>query len=126
MWLKEHGPLAILDSPIRLKKVLIPYPQKYLGSNKKKYEQYEGLVTTDHNPCLWTNISYESKPWRNVYNKALEYLNDWKENKINDTELLHSLRYVAYGYNNEGDDKRNYDDEEVIWYGNLTIKHKLL
>ena len=95
-------------------------------SNKKKYEQYEGLVTTDHNPCLWTNISYESKPWRNVYNKALEYLNDWKENKINDTELLHSLRYVAYGYNNEGDDKRNYDDEEVIWYGNLTIKHKLL
>ena len=41
-------------------------------SKKKKYNQYEGLVTTKHNPCLWTNIGavcedcsqnqYRSKP----------------------------------------------------------------
>ena len=57
-------------------------------------------------------------------NKAIEYLSAWKLNKINDTQLLHSLRYVAYGYNNSGEDKRPYDNIDVIWPGNLTTKHK--
>jgi hypothetical protein len=93
-------------------------------SNKPKYAQYGGLVTTKHNPCLWTNISEDDKPWRKVYKKAIEYIDDWKLKKIDDTELLHSLRYVAYGYSIDGNDKRFFDDTEVIWYGNLTIGHK--
>lgn len=95
-----------------------------LISSKKKYEKYGGLVTTKHNPCLWSNVAIEENPWRNVYNKAIEYLSEWKLNKINDTQLLHSLRYVAYGYNNSGEDKRAYDNSDVIWPGNLTTKHK--
>ena len=93
-------------------------------SNKPKYQQFNGLVTTLHNPCLWTNASENDKPWRKVYDKAIEYINDWNANKINDTELLHCLRYVAYGYSNDGIDKRCFDDKEVIWSGNLTTKHK--
>ena len=93
-------------------------------SNKKKYEEYGGLVTTGHNPCLWSNVLCDEKPWRNVYIKALEYLEKWKNKEINDSELLHSLRYVAYGYNDNGEDKRSYDNTDVVWPGNLTIKHK--
>ena len=93
-------------------------------SHKKKYVKYGGLVTTKHNPCLWSSVSVKEKPWRNVYNKAIEYLSAWKLNKINDTQLLHSLRYVAYGYNNSGEDKRPYDNTDTIWPGNLTTKHK--
>ena len=95
-----------------------------LMSSKKKYEKYDGLVTTKHNPCLWSNVSIGEKPWRNVYNKAIEYVSEWKLNKINATQLLHYLRYVAYGYNNSGIDKRPYDNIDVIWPGNLTTKHK--
>ncbi len=93
-------------------------------SHKKKYEQYDGLVTTKHNPCLWSNVLIKEKPWRSVYNKAIEYLSEWKLNKINDTQLLHSLRYVAYGYNNSGEDKRPFDNTDTIWPGNLTTTHK--
>jgi hypothetical protein len=92
-------------------------------SKKTKYKKYNGLVPTNHNPCLWSN-NLNGKPWRGVYKKALEYINDWKNKKINDTDFLHALRYVAYGYNDIGDDKRYYDDSEVIWPGNLTINHK--
>ena len=93
-------------------------------SRKKRYEKYGGLVTTKHNPCLWANVSVKDKPWRNVYNKALQYITEWNLNQINDTELLHSLRYVAYGYNNAGDDKRHFNDADTIWPGNLTTSHK--
>ncbi len=93
-------------------------------SNKSKYAKYGGLIYTSHNPCLWSNIGSDDKPWRNVYIKAIEYVEQWKLKQIDDTELLHCLRYVAYGYNNEGDDKRKYDDSQVIWPGNLTIYHK--
>ncbi len=93
-------------------------------SNKPKYLKYNGLVTTNHNPCLWTNSQEFDKPWRGFYKKAIEYINDWKLNKINDTELLHCLRYVAYGYNDCGDDKRDFNDDKVIWSGNLTTNHK--
>lgn len=93
-------------------------------STKKKYEKYGGLVTTNHNPCLWTNEHEKEKPWRKSYNKAIEYLNQYDNGKIDDTELLHCLRYVAYGYNVDGEDKRPYDDKETIWTGNLTTKHK--
>ncbi len=44
--------------------------------------------------------------------------------RINDTNLLHCLRYVAYGYSCDGDDKRCFDNSEVIWPGNLTKNHK--
>ena len=47
-----------------------------LISSKKKYEKYGGLVTTKHNPCLWSNVAIEENPWRNVYNKAIEYLSE--------------------------------------------------
>ena len=93
-------------------------------SKKQKYEFYKGYVTTKHNPCLWSNTLAEDKPWRNVYKKALKYLKKWKLNEINDTELLHSLRYVAYGFNDNGEDKRTFNDVDVIWPGNLTINHK--
>jgi hypothetical protein len=92
-------------------------------SHKKKYEKYGGLVTTKHNPCLWTNVAVEGKPWRSVYKKAIEYLSQWKLKKITDTQLLHSLRYVAYGYNNRGEDKRPFNNTDTIWPGNLTPKH---
>ena len=93
-------------------------------SNKKKHEKYDGHITTTHNPCLWTNFHEDNKPWRLVYPKALEYIKQYKDGIINDTELLHSLRYVAYGYNIDGEDKRDYDNSDVIWPGNLTIKHR--
>lgn len=93
-------------------------------SHKKKYEKYGGLVTTKHNPCLWTNYDEVEKPWRSVYPKALEYVNQFLNKEINPTDLLHALRYVAYGYNNSGEDKRDYNNADVIWAGNLTIDHK--
>lgn len=93
-------------------------------STKSKYIKTGGLVTTSHNPCLWTNVEEINKPWRKVYTKAIEYIQDWMEKKINSTELLHSLRYVAYGYNDVGDDKREFNDITVIWPGNLTVLHR--
>ena len=93
-------------------------------SKKQKYIQYGGLVTTLHNPCLWSNVLENDKPWRKVYKKAIEYIDNWKLKQIDDTELLHCLRYVAYGYCETGNDKRLFDDTEVIWPGNLTINHK--
>jgi hypothetical protein len=95
-----------------------------LISKKQKYKIHDGLVPTDHNPCLWSNELDESKPWRNVYVKALEYLEKWKLKQINDIEFLHCLRYVAYGYNDCGNDKRTFDNTDVVWPGNLTVNHK--
>ena len=95
-------------------------------SRKKKYIEHEGLVYTKHNPCLWTNVS-EGKPWRNVYTKAIEYVEKWKKDTANpnrDTELLHALRYVAYGYSADGEDKRSFNNKDVVWPGNLTILHR--
>jgi hypothetical protein len=37
---------------------------------------------------------------------------------------LHYLRYDAYGYDINGKDKRNFDDIQVIWPGNLTVSHR--
>jgi len=93
-------------------------------STRKKYEKYDGHVITIHNPCLWTNINEDSKPWRSVYPKALEFIKKYNDKEINSTELLHALRYVAYGYNNNGIDKRDYNNDDVVWPGNLTTKHK--
>ncbi len=97
-------------------------------SKNPKYNQYGGLVTTKHNPCLWSNVSEDNKPWRKVYKKAIEYVNEWKLKKLDNaadhSELLHNLRYVAYGYSDDGHDKRFFDDTEVIWPGNLTNDHK--
>lgn len=93
-------------------------------SNKPKYMPFDGLVFTSHNPCLWTNAEELDKPWRKVYAKAIEFVEEWKSDKINPTELLHSLRYVAYGYNHCGEDKRAFDDTQVIWPGNLTTTHR--
>jgi hypothetical protein len=90
---------------------------------KHKYKKYDGHIPTRHNPCLWTNFSTESTPWRTVYPKALEYLDEYKSGKITSTELLHGLRYVAYGYSNDGNDKRDYMDTDVVWTGNLTPYH---
>ena len=114
-------------------------------SQKKKYVQYEGLVTTKHNPCLWTNVGAicedciqrnkernrneeeagpttcctSCKPWRGVYTSASEVLCQWERGELNDTELLHHLRFVAYGIG-----KREFDDTAVIWPGNLTSCHR--
>ena len=111
-------------------------------SRKKKYVQYEGLVTTKHNPCLWTNVGAicedciqnneewnkeeagskcctSCKPWRGVYTSASEILDQWKRGELDDTELLHHLRFVAYGIG-----KREFDNTEVIWPGNLTSCHR--
>jgi len=77
------------------------------------------LISTKHNPCLWTNIGSEDKPWRESYPEAIKVLDQWFEKEINDTDLLHGLRYVAYGLG-----KREYDDQEVVWWGNMTIKHR--
>lgn len=87
-------------------------------SKKKKYIQYGTRVTTGHNPCLWSTIECENKPWRSTYIKAVEYVEQWKNKEINDTELLHCLRYTAYG-----NDERTYDNTDVIWPGNLTVNH---
>lgn len=88
-------------------------------SSKKKYEKHDGHIATKHNPCLWTNHADSEKPWRLVYPEALEYIDKFETGNISCTELLHGLRYVAYGYG-----KRNYDNTDVIWPGNLTIRHK--
>jgi len=93
-------------------------------SNKKRYEPYGGHVTTNHNPCLWANHDEDDKPHRAVYNKALEFLDKYKDGEISATELLHGLRYVAYGYSTDGHDKREYDNADVVWTGNLTTKHR--
>ena len=116
-------------------------------SRKKKYLSYEGLVTTKHNPCLWTNVGAvcseccssvkqltkeeeqdvaattsscpSCKPWRGVYTLASEVLDRWEAGNLDDTDLLHHLRYVAYGVG-----KRTFDNTEVVWPGNLTPTHR--
>ena len=112
-------------------------------SRKKKYAQYEGLVTTKHNPCLWTSVGTvcedcsrqdinqpskneseptlctNCKPWRGVYVSASEVLDKWEKGELNDTDFLHHLRYVAYGIG-----KREFDNAEVVWPGNLTTEHR--
>jgi hypothetical protein len=93
-------------------------------SNKAKYRPYGGLVTTNHNPCLWSNTLDPDKPWRHSWPKACEYIDRWRRHELNATELLHGLRHVAYGYNSDGPDKRSYDDVEVVWPGNLTHNHR--
>ena len=117
-------------------------------SRKKKYIIYEGLVTIKHNPCLWTNVGVvcteccssekqlskkeeedetatptrscsSCKPWRGVYTLASEVLDRWEAGVLDDTDLLHHLRYVAYGIG-----KRAFDNAEVVWPGNLTSTHR--
>ena len=92
-------------------------------SNKKKYIKYDGRVTTSHNPCLWSDEMNDIYPWRSVYPKAMEYISKYRNNELSDTDFLHGLRYIAYGYNNEGPDKRDYNNIDVIWPGNLTCTH---
>lgn len=77
------------------------------------------LVSTTHNPCLWSNVGIEANPWRDSYTEALKVLDRWFKHEINDTDLLHNLRYVAYGLG-----KRSYDDTTVVWWGNMTVNHK--
>ena len=35
-------------------------------------------VTTKHNPCLWTNVGEEDKPWRSSYPEALTAVDQWR------------------------------------------------
>ena len=76
-------------------------------------------VKTKHNPCLWSDIETENKPWRKVYVNALDVLKQWQNKILDDTNFLHHLRYIAYGIG-----KRDFNDTEVIWWGNLTKNHK--
>lgn len=76
-------------------------------------------VTTKHNPCLWTDIGVAERPWRAVYEPALNAVTDWETGKLSGTDLLHHLRYVAYGLG-----KRSFDDADVVWPGNLTTQHR--
>lgn len=95
-----------------------------MTSKKPKYSIYDYLVPTSHNPCLWSDVGIEEKPWRNVYTKALEIIDKWENNEINNTDFLHWLRYIAYGFSIDGNDKRSYDNSDVVWPGNLTINHR--
>lgn len=67
------------------------------------------LVKTKHNPCLWTNVGVEQKPWRAVYKEAIVVLQKYFKKEISDTDFLHHLRFVAYGLG-----KRDFDDKEVV------------
>lgn len=106
-------------------------------SKKKKYSQHDGLVTTNHNPCLWTNVGVvcddcanrsereegscfaSCKPWRGVHDSASRILDRWEQGELSDTCFLHHLRFVAYGLG-----KRDFQNSEVVWPGNLTTKHR--
>lgn len=87
-------------------------------SEKKRYSKHDQHVTTKHNPCLWTNIGSETKPWRASYTQAVEVIQGWSTGALSDEVFLHDLRFVAYGLG-----KRPYDDREVVWPGNLTESH---
>ena len=52
---------------------------------------------------------------------SLEVLCQWERGELNDTELLHHLRFVVYGIG-----KREFDDTAVIWPGNLTSCTKVV
>lgn len=88
-------------------------------SLKKKYEKHSWHVTTKHNPCLWSNIGSDEKPWRSVYKEAIDAIKKWKASELSDEDFLHLLRYVAYGL-----EKRSFEDVEVVWPGNLSINHQ--
>mgnify|MGYP003386297953 CR=1 FL=1 len=45
-----------------------------MTSKKKKYIDYGTRVTTKHNPCLWSNVSVEDKPWCANYDQAILYI----------------------------------------------------
>ncbi|VBB17567.1 hypothetical protein YASMINEVIRUS_29 [Yasminevirus sp. GU-2018] len=77
------------------------------------------LVKTKHNPCLWSNVGVDKNPWRSSYDEALKVLDRWFNKEIDDTELLHHIRFVAYGLG-----KRDFNDTEVVWWGNMTVNHK--
>jgi hypothetical protein len=77
------------------------------------------LVKTKHNPCLWTNINEISKPWRSSYKEALQAISKYFNGELSDEDFLHHIRYVAYGIG-----KRDFDDKEVVWWGNMTELHK--
>lgn len=83
------------------------------GKNKGNH------VTTAHNPCLWSNVGIIENPWRVGWFEAYETVQKWHYNQISDTDLLHQLRYIAYGIG-----KRDFNDCEVVWWGNMTIDHK--
>lgn len=50
---------------------------------------------------------------------AAKVLAQWEEGVLNDTEFLHHLRYVAYGIG-----KREFNNTEVVWPGNMTAEHR--
>ncbi len=77
------------------------------------------LVKTKHNPCLFTNVGVEEKPWRASYKEALEVISKWNAQSLTTTDFLHHLRFVAYGLG-----KRDFNDTLVVWWGNMTTKHK--
>lgn len=77
------------------------------------------LVKTKHNPCLYTNFGIEEKPWRASYPEMLKVIERWNNNEFNCTDFLHHLRFVAYGLG-----KRDFNDTEVVWWGNMTKLHK--
>lgn len=89
------------------------------NNTSKKNLKYHGHMKTSPNPCLWSNIGIETHPWREVYQDALKALDRWYKKELTDTEFLHHLRYVAYGLG-----KRHFDDREVVWPSNLTIRHE--
>ena len=84
------------------------------GQLNKKGE----LIKTKHNPCLWSNVNCDEFPWRRSYINAVEVLDRWINKEMDDTTLLHHLRFIAYGLG-----KRDYDDCEVVWWGNMTPQH---
>ena len=77
------------------------------------------LVKTKHNPYLWTNFDEINKPWRSSYKEALVVINKFHNKEFTDEEFLHHVRFVAYCLC-----KRNFDDKEVVWWGNMTELHK--
>ena len=77
------------------------------------------LVKTKHNPCLWTNFDEINKPWRSSYKEALVVINKFMDKEMTDEDFLHHVRYVAYGIG-----KKDFNDTEVVWWGNMTESHK--
>lgn len=77
------------------------------------------LVKTKHNPCLWANVDEDNNPWRSSYVEALKVIDQWSQKQLSDSDFLHHIRFVAYGLN-----KRDFNDSEVIWPGNMTSRHK--
>lgn len=46
-------------------------------------------------------------------------LEKWQSGDLEDEVFLHHLRFIAYGLG-----KREWDDSEVVWPGNMTMVHE--